>query len=327
MSDRKLSECEMVQDLLPLYQDDVCSEASKKIVEDHLKDCRECSEVAKRLKNTDVDNRLVNEKKSVLGTHAKKERKRSATIGICTAGILMIPVIVCLICNLAIGHALDWFFIVLASLLVVASITVVPMIIRENTLLWTLGSFVFTLVLLFLVLCIYTKGNWFLLATVPTIFGLSVIFMPYVVSRIPLPDVLANKKGILVMLWDTVWLFAIIIACGFYSTYETYWRIALQITAFCSILPWLIFICIRYFKLHPYTKAGIITILAGCYTAFTNDVIGWILDGSFKIEMFQANLLYWDLNHLDANLRMITMVIFSIFGCALIVVGQKRKSK
>ena len=35
-------ECEMINDLLPLYIDGVCSEESKKLVEEHMKTCDSC---------------------------------------------------------------------------------------------------------------------------------------------------------------------------------------------------------------------------------------------------------------------------------------------
>lgn len=41
--------CEMIQDLLPLYHDGVCSEVSKAVVQEHLKDCEECSGVVETL--------------------------------------------------------------------------------------------------------------------------------------------------------------------------------------------------------------------------------------------------------------------------------------
>jgi len=34
--------CDIIRDLLPLYRDNVCSEASRKLVEEHLVDCPEC---------------------------------------------------------------------------------------------------------------------------------------------------------------------------------------------------------------------------------------------------------------------------------------------
>ena len=34
--------CEIIQDLLPLYYDGVCSQDTKQVVEAHLKDCEKC---------------------------------------------------------------------------------------------------------------------------------------------------------------------------------------------------------------------------------------------------------------------------------------------
>lgn len=50
--------CEIIRDLLPLYHDDVCSEESRRLVEEHLKDCVACSEklyhIGKEMKFTDL---------------------------------------------------------------------------------------------------------------------------------------------------------------------------------------------------------------------------------------------------------------------------------
>ena len=34
--------CDMIKDLLPLYADDVCSDESRKAIEEHIKECAEC---------------------------------------------------------------------------------------------------------------------------------------------------------------------------------------------------------------------------------------------------------------------------------------------
>ena len=39
--------CEMIQDLLPLYHDGVCSEVSKALVTEHLKNCKDCANALK----------------------------------------------------------------------------------------------------------------------------------------------------------------------------------------------------------------------------------------------------------------------------------------
>ncbi len=43
--------CEMIQDLLPLYHDGVCSEVSTQLVQAHLQDCQNCQNVLKSIKS------------------------------------------------------------------------------------------------------------------------------------------------------------------------------------------------------------------------------------------------------------------------------------
>lgn len=45
--------CDVIKDLIPLYVDDVLSEDSKKIVDEHLEGCAGCSDYYKRLKEPD----------------------------------------------------------------------------------------------------------------------------------------------------------------------------------------------------------------------------------------------------------------------------------
>ena len=44
-------ECEMINDLLPLYIDGVCSEESKRLVEEHMKTCDACRKTAEQMKS------------------------------------------------------------------------------------------------------------------------------------------------------------------------------------------------------------------------------------------------------------------------------------
>lgn len=332
--------CDVVQDLLPLYQDGACSEESKRTIEEHLRGCQKCQSVADCLKNTEVDDQLTEEKNDVLQRFAKKERKRTYTIGVVTAAVLMVPIIVCLICNLAVGHSLDWFFIVLASLAVFASITVVPMVVEKKAGLWTLLCFTGSLLLLLLVIVIYTGGSWFLLAAVPIIFGFSVLFAPYVLKKINLPSALANKKGLIAMIWDTLWLFAIIMVAGWASKDTAYWEIAIPITAYCIILPWALFLVIRYgkhfgkasnSKMHGLIKGGICTIIVGVYMTITNNVINSIIGGGTTWHFNNVNFKDWTtLAAVNANIWVISLISTVTVGLILIIVGlivQKSKNR
>lgn len=313
---KKTYDCDMVQDLMPLYFDEVCSKKSREIVEEHIQTCEHCNHIFLQLKNTTYDDRLIEEKTNVLARHERVQRRKSMKIAITTAGILMIPIIVCLICNIAIGHALDWFFIVLTSLMVFASLTIVPLVVLENKVLWSLGSFFVSIELLFLSICIYTHTNWFFLVSVPLILGLSILFMPYLLRQMGLPSYLEKKKGLIAMLWDTAWLFGVIFVCGFFTSYAYYWHNAILITLFGLAFPWSAFFIVRYLKIKVTTKVGIIFILYGILSAISNDIVALIIGNKVSyMGLWHVNLLVWNSpDVLNANINF-------LIGLGLIVIG------
>lgn len=57
--------CLVIQDLLPLYCDNECSEESKNIVKEHLNECSSCNEIYKKFKTdvfTNEFNKIENQK-------------------------------------------------------------------------------------------------------------------------------------------------------------------------------------------------------------------------------------------------------------------------
>ncbi len=83
--------CNIVQDLLPLYYDDVCSPSSKRLVEKHLKTCEKCQNTYNELKNDSIDLMIKKEADSVLKQHEKKEKSMILVI---IAGLLLIPILI-----------------------------------------------------------------------------------------------------------------------------------------------------------------------------------------------------------------------------------------
>lgn len=332
-----MSDCGVVQDLLPLYQDKVCSPASRRLVEEHLKGCGQCRQMAEQLNDNELDDSLRKEGDGILYKHARKEKQVATKIGMITAGILLIPVVVCLICNLATGHGLDWFFIVLTALLLTASIIVVPLLAGEKKFLYSAGASVVSLVLLLLSCCIYDHGDWFFLVTIPTLFGLSVVLAPIVVMQIPLTEWLSDKKGILVMLWDTVWLYATIIICGLHSSDPMYWKIAITVTTVCVLIPWMFFVIIRYLHTDGYTKAGIILWLCAAFTLFANDICGFFIDGNeWDPRLLHMDLVTWSYteqmgDQLDlaysANMNFLSAFALAVAGVVLFVIGKQRQRR
>ena len=50
--------CNIIEDLMPLYHDEVCSEESKKLIEEHLKECNECRNYLKSLRSENFQEKI-----------------------------------------------------------------------------------------------------------------------------------------------------------------------------------------------------------------------------------------------------------------------------
>lgn len=320
--------CEIVQDLLPLYYDRICSKESKVMVETHLAECPLCRATLEKMKNTVYDESLREEKINLVERYTKKIRRKSYAVGMAIASTLAIPIIVCLIVNLATGHGLDWFFIVFTSVLVAGSVTVVPLLVAKEKLCWTLLSFTGSIMLLLMTCCIYTGGDWFALAAIPILFGLSLVFLPIVLNRILKKGRISRCKGLISMAVDTVLLYAVIFVCGLYSGSAGYWHTALTVTSFCLALPWVYFVVIRYFKVNGWIKAAICCVFGANFLSFVNGIVQWTLGEGFQIWIYNINLLAWNSDdRINANVYFLIFITGCILGIIFFAIGVARHKK
>ena len=192
--------CEVMRDLLPLYADDVCSTKSRELVEEHLKECPACTEYLKQLKENEIVTDLIDEKGMVIRYGEQRMKRRSAMVGSVVAGLFMIPVLVCLIVNLSSGRTLGWFFVVLASLAVAASLIVTPLMVPEDKAFWTFCAFTCSIVVLLAVTCLYSHGSWFFIASSALLFGLAVVFLPFVVKARLVRKIIGESNRALIVL-------------------------------------------------------------------------------------------------------------------------------
>ena len=87
--------CDIVQDLLPLYEDNLCSDASKNAVEEHLSECRSCSTLLdsmRSFKETELSATKISKEDKIAVKSFRKIRRRW-TISL-IAILLVIPTIV-----------------------------------------------------------------------------------------------------------------------------------------------------------------------------------------------------------------------------------------
>ena len=317
--------CDVIKDLLPLYADQICSEESRALVAEHLTDCKDCSVLLGQMRSEEMENSLEIETVDVLHRQADFFKRKSAVIGAAIAGVFMIPVLVCLIVNLATGAALDWFFIVLASLLTAASLSIVPLMMPDHKLLWTLGTFTASLFLLFGVICIYTHGTWFFLVSATVLFGLAVCFLPPAVYAEPLRTLLGSYKGLTVMSVDTFLYVLMMITIGVYVKSPGFAHLAPKISFPCLILAWFVFLLIRYAKCNGFLKAGICTTLIGVYSFFANYLINRWIGKERSIPAFRP--FDWRVDAIDGNIRWFVLLCCCVTGIALIIRGITVQTK
>lgn len=78
-------ECDIIKDLLPSYVDNICSEASREWVEEHLKGCEECRASAQVMKHTAISATMLEQEQLEAGKKiVRKNLRRSVwNLGLC----------------------------------------------------------------------------------------------------------------------------------------------------------------------------------------------------------------------------------------------------
>lgn len=258
--------CDLISDLLPLYKDEICSEASRKIVEEHLAECPDCKKILNSLNDVTIDEKIVKEKEEVINSQAKFFKRKSAFAGSIIGLIFSIPILVCLIVNLATGAGLTWFFIVLAAILVAASLIIIPLMVPENKMLTTMAAFTASLLLLFGVINIYTQGRWFFVAAASTLFGLTMFFAPFICFRRPVKNYLKKSKGLAIMCAYTATFTLMMLCIGLHVKEPMFFPMAFAIAMPLVAMAWAIFATIRYIRANAVLKTGICITAVGILT-------------------------------------------------------------
>ena len=196
-------DCDVIRDILPLYADEACSDKSRALVEEHLGECEACREELAKMRATELESGMRRERINVIDYAMKRFRRRSTLVGMLgtlAAAVILIPIAFALARRFVFSLADDWYYTVLASLAVLASVTVVPILIPEDKLFWTFCAFTASLMVLMFTACLYSRGDWFWVASSATLFGLGVAFLPALVHARPVKRLIgkANKAWIVV---------------------------------------------------------------------------------------------------------------------------------
>ena len=285
--------CEIIQDILPLYHDHVCSVASSAMVEEHLKDCKACTKVLAEMDDDKIEADLLSETHDILKRHEKKERSIAFKTGIVIAGILILPVIIVLMLTLPGYSDLKTDAVLIASMLLVAGLTVVPLVSSKKKLSKTIiFSTIALLLVIFFTEMFFDNGGILRFAEIAfsTVFGLSLPLFSIVAYQADLPETFKNHKGLLCMIWDTVWFYLMIFA--FCIDYPNAIHDLLVVSSFYVAAAWLMFLAIRYLPCNGFVKAGLTIAIDGISIAIGNQ-LGWIqlMDRDLHLQIQVGSVL------------------------------------
>ena len=157
--------------------------------------------------------------------------------------------------------------VLITSLMLTFSIINVPVLVRENRALWTLGASTVSLMLLYAAGCVYSHGDWFVMAVLGTLLGEAVVFLPFVLRSSAFEKYVDNCKGLVCMAADSVLTFA----CVIYGTLKygdvVDLREGMAATVACVALVWSVFLIIRYLKVNGFFKGALCFVASAVWVA------------------------------------------------------------
>ena len=106
----KLS-CKVIEDMLPMYYDGVCSDESATLVEEHIRECPQCSRVLSDLQSEiETPTNPLNDLKPLSGIQAawKKEKRRAVKKGACITLAVLLTLVAVLTCVWYFGYAIHY---------------------------------------------------------------------------------------------------------------------------------------------------------------------------------------------------------------------------
>ncbi len=274
-----------------------------------------------------IDNQAREEK-----AQAKKWRAFSMSWSLFFYISFGVALITCFICNLAIEKTLSWFWIVLSSLLLAFTFTNLPKLIKKHKLILLPLSMYLSLCILLAICSIYTKGDWFWIASLSVLLGLVIIFPPIYISRYSVFSKIKKYNDFISIAIDFIMLNILLIVINT-CTSDSWWyfSIAFPIVAFIYLILNLL-ISVRFLKTNRFLKTSIILFLVNIFT-YVPPMCITVKNPSIQAEINHANIFKADLSKwnvdvtLEANIHCIIFLTISSCALAFLIVGLIRHFK
>ncbi len=228
----------------------------------------------------------VDENQRKIEIMAGRYKKFIAVFNIILALGYLSAIIPCFIIFILKEHDLPKFSILLTSLMTAASLLNIPTLAEKNRGIITLGSFWISLNLLLLSGCVYSGGDWFIMAFLSVALGFAVVFLPLIVRDGTMGRFIGNNKALVCMAADTALIFAVVA----YGTLK-YGNIESFATGMASavcvlVLVWAVFAVIRYTRINIFLKmSAVIAMIAAWLLSAEKIALHFLPAADFSITI------------------------------------------
>ena len=251
---------------------------------------------------------------------AKRWRKMVAGMRWFFAVGYAIAIVACFICDLAVFHTLDWFWIVLTSVSLAFCFTNLPFFVRRNRMSICLGAASGSLILLLLACWWYAGGWWIVGGMAITAVCLALPWSWWAVWRFygkHLPE--------LFMAALTVWLLPLLTVIWAFAGGDWLFSLAFPLAGAGAAFLWAGFAVIRWFQVNWLLKGGGLVLLASFATPVFNSLCDLLIvdsRGPRFLDYFSgAELLArWAAGDMDW-VNILTFRLMLVCSIALIVAG------
>lgn len=198
----------------------------------------------------------------------------------------LIAVVTCFICDLAVFHALDWFWIVLTGCALGFCFTNLPFLVGRSKLPICLGAASGCLILLLLSCWLYVGGWWIIGGLAITAVSLALPWVWWAIWRFYGKHVLPLCVAAL-----TVWVFALLAVIRAFTGGDWLFAVACPLALAGAAFLWAGFAVFYWLPAGPWLKAGAAALLASLAMPVFNSLCDLLIEDTYGprfLEYFSA---------------------------------------
>lgn len=167
----------------------------------------------------------------------------------------LVAIAVCFVCDIAIYHRLDWFWIVLTAVSLSACFTNLPFRIKRNRIPMCLGAASICTALLLASIWRYAGGHWLAGGLAITVACLALPWGVWAICRLP-----GKAPVVLSACWASAWLFLLLTVIWAFTGGDWLLGVGYPLTAAGTLFGWGYLACVRWLPTGPLLKAGVLAL-------------------------------------------------------------------